>query len=127
MRFRLNKAKECLDDAENALESGSLLTSVNRAYYCILHAMRAVLAIDRFDSKKHMGVIAAFRQKYIKTGIFPMELSNTIRDAYDSRGNSDYEDFFEMSCEDAAKQVESAKAFFAAIETFLAETDNGSS
>jgi uncharacterized protein (UPF0332 family) len=33
--------------------------------------MRAVQALDGFDSKKHSGVISAFRKDYIKTGIFP--------------------------------------------------------
>ena len=32
----------------------------NRAYYSIFHAIRSVLALDGFDSKKHSGVISEF-------------------------------------------------------------------
>jgi hypothetical protein len=39
----------------------SFETAANRSYYCIFNAMRAVLSLDRFDSKKHSGIIDAFR------------------------------------------------------------------
>jgi len=50
--YRLDKARLFLEDAEKYLAMGSFLTSANRSYYSIFHAMRAVLAFDRFDSKK---------------------------------------------------------------------------
>lgn len=45
---------------------GELKTANNRAYYSIFHAMRAILALDEVDFKKHSGVIAYFRENYIK-------------------------------------------------------------
>ena len=45
-------------------------SAVNRAYYAIFHALRAVTALDGFDSGKHSGVIAYFNRDYIKNGIF---------------------------------------------------------
>jgi len=50
---RLDRARLFLQDAEKNLAIDSFLTSINRSYYCIYHAMRAVLALERFDSKKH--------------------------------------------------------------------------
>jgi uncharacterized protein (UPF0332 family) len=81
--------------------------------------MRAVLATDCFDSKKHSGIIATFRQKYIKTGIFPSEFSDVIRKAFENRGNSDYDDFFVISKEETSEQVESAATFLTAVETYI--------
>jgi uncharacterized protein (UPF0332 family) len=74
--FRLHQARECLQDAQ--APAISLKTVANRSYYCIFNAMRAVLALDRFDSKKHSGVIDSFRKGYIKTGIFPQKFSKVI-------------------------------------------------
>jgi uncharacterized protein (UPF0332 family) len=51
--IRLENATECLKDAENALSAEAYKNAANRYYYCIFHAMRAVLAYDAFDSKKH--------------------------------------------------------------------------
>ena len=69
--YRIEKAKECLENAEFSLEHSNYIVAINRSYYCILHAMRAVLALDGFDSQKHSGIISAFRQRYIKTELFP--------------------------------------------------------
>lgn len=72
----------------------------NRAYYAIFHAMRAVLVFDNFDSSKHSGVIAEFRRRYIKEGIFPAEISKMIGAAFTIRNASDYDDMFIASKDD---------------------------
>jgi len=41
-----------------------LKTANNRAYYCVFHAMRAVIALDEQDFKKLSGVISYFREHY---------------------------------------------------------------
>ncbi len=59
-RYRLDKAKECLRVAEYLIEPGEYLSILNRAYYAIFHAVRAVFALEGIDRKKHSGVIAYF-------------------------------------------------------------------
>jgi uncharacterized protein (UPF0332 family) len=100
---------------------GLLENSANRSYYCIFNAMRAVLSLDRFDSKKHSGVISAFQKDYIKTGIFPKEFSDIIGKAFDVRIDSDYGAFFLISKADVAAQVENAKTFLDAVEKYVNE------
>ena len=117
--LRLEQASSCIKDAEIMLGAASYKTAANRAYYCVFHAMRAVLAIDCFDSRKHSGVIAAFRERYIKTGIFPTGFSDIIKQSFDIRGKSDYEDFFEISKEETSKQVEEAKSFLITVEAYI--------
>ena len=55
---RLEIAHERLTTAKAMLELGDYKASANRLYYAIFSAMRAVLALDGFDSKKHSGIIA---------------------------------------------------------------------
>lgn len=112
---RLEKAHECYEDAYNTIKSGSYNNAANRAYYSIFHAMRAVLALDDFDSKKHSGIIAAFRQRYIKTGIFPVKYSETIELAFKIRSKSDYDDFYIISKSEVFEQIDNAKEFLDAI------------
>ncbi len=78
-KLRLDNANERLSFIPAILEIGDYKTAVNRAYYAIFYAMRAVLALDGFDSKKHSGIIAEFRKQYIKTGIFENDMSDIIR------------------------------------------------
>ncbi|MDR2578582.1 MAG: HEPN domain-containing protein [Chitinispirillales bacterium] len=116
---RLDKARECLQAAEKNLLMDLFQTSVNRSYYCIFHAMRAVLALERFDSKKHSGVISQFRKNYIKPGIFPTELSYIITNAFKDRNDCDYMDFYAVSKDDASSQFESAKVFLGAVDAYI--------
>ena len=66
---RLARTKEMLVSAEDNFKNDDLRTSLNRSYYAIFHAMRAMNCLDDFDSSKHSGVIAHFNQTYIKTGV----------------------------------------------------------
>jgi len=117
--FRLYQAKECLQSAEREFAANSFKTVANRSYYCIFHTMRAILALDRFDSRKHSGVIAAFRQRYIKTGIFSAKYSDIVGNAFEVRNESDYEDFYVVSKHDVEAQLENAKVFLAAVEEYI--------
>jgi uncharacterized protein (UPF0332 family) len=118
-RYRLEKAKEDLNNARVNLDNGFVKGSINRSYYAIFHATRAILALDFFDSRKHSGTIATFQKNYIKTGKFDKKYSDIIEDAFDIRNKSDYDDFYIISVEDAKEQLFSAKIFVKAVEEFL--------
>ena len=81
--------------------------------------MRAVLAFDLIDMKSHKGIISEFRRLYIKTKIFSEKLSNIITELVIIRTNSDYEDFYIISKEEAEEQMKKAKLFIKEIEKFL--------
>jgi len=120
-KFRLHQAGECLQTAQTILGAGDFKSAANRSYYCIFHAMRAVQAFDRFDSKKHSGVIDNFLKDYIRTGVFPQEFSKVIKSAFRVRLESDYEDFYVISRSKVTSQVENAKAFLEAVEKYISE------
>ena len=81
--------------------------------------MRAVLALDGFDSKKHKGVISYFNQHYVKTKIFPPSVSKIIDDAFNVRGNADYEDYYEVTAESAQEQINNAEYIISLIQPYL--------
>ena len=124
IKYRLEQARGCLDSAMREFGADAYDSAANRSYYCVFHAMRAVLATDTFDAKKHSGIISAFQQKYIKTGTFSPTFSKLIRNAFINRSKSDYEDFFVMTKEDVSELIDDAKTFLAAIEGYLKEMIN---
>ena len=81
--------------------------------------MRAVLALDGLDFKRHSGVIAEFRKSYIKTGVFDAELSHIIDSLKDVRQSSDYDDFYLISKEEVSQQVDNAEHFVSEVEVYL--------
>lgn len=81
--------------------------------------MRAVNALDGFDSSKHSGVIAYFNQNYVKQGIFLKEASKLIKLVSEKRENADYLDFFIASKEEADAQIKRAETFLEWVATYL--------
>lgn len=116
---QLEIAHERLTTAMAMLELGDYKASANRLYYAIFSAMRAVLALDGFDSKKHSGIIARFRQSYIKTGILDTEMSKIIDDLEVIREDSDYDDFYIILKEDVEIQAKRAEYFVSEVESYL--------
>lgn len=121
--YRIKQAEEMLEAAEGNLEIKQYKTSLNRSYYAIFHAIRAVNIMDGFDSSKHSGVIAHFNHNYLKDGKIDKSLSKIIKTAYYLREKSDYDDFFIASKADSEKQLLEAKKFVNVIKEFLSEFD----
>ncbi|MCL2436833.1 MAG: HEPN domain-containing protein [Clostridiales bacterium] len=118
-QYRLEKAKETYLTAFDNLAGSKYLDANNRAYYSIFHSMRALLALDGVDFKRHSGVISYFREKYIKTNIFDDKYSDIIGKASVIRGKSDYEDFYIASKDEAIEQVDNAKIFYEAVADYI--------
>lgn len=118
-RYRFSKAEEDIVAAEVLLDQSIYKSSINRSYYAIFHAMRAITALDEFDSSKHSGVIAFFNQNYVKTEIFDKNASKIIKGASLLREKSDYVDFYIASKQEAVDQLNSAKGFLIMIKTYL--------
>lgn len=69
-KLRLDIAKERITFSKEIFKIGDYKTVANRSYYAVFSAMRAVLALDNIDSKKHSGVISEFRKITLKLKYF---------------------------------------------------------
>lgn len=68
----------------------------------------------------HISAVSAyFRKEYIKTGIFDVELSDIIREAFDVRSDCDYDDYYIISKEEVVQQICNAERFCQEIESYL--------
>ncbi len=118
-KVRFEHSLQCLKTSQLLVDADDYKCAANRSYYAIFHAMRAVLAFDGYDVKKHSAVISKFRQLYIKTLIFPSNFSKIISILFNSRNDSDYDDFYLLSKEDVENQINNAKEFLNAIKLYL--------
>lgn len=121
MRYRLSMAKERLDSSKLLLEHASYKDSIGRSYYAMFIAVRAILALDGLDFKKHAGVIFEVQREYVKTKIFDVKYSKYLSQAFQIRNNTDYADFFVVSEGEAEEQYERAQDFYKAIAHYLTE------
>ncbi|MBQ6707655.1 MAG: HEPN domain-containing protein [Clostridia bacterium] len=118
-KARLSHAEDCLREAKLLLEANEFKGAANRAYYAAFHSLRSVLILDEFDSKKHSGIIAKFRENYLKTELFSKEISDYISSLFRVRSASDYDDFYIISKDEAKSQVEKAEIILEQIKLFL--------
>lgn len=123
-QYRLDRAKQDLSDAEFNYQAHRYLNANNRAYYSIFHAIRAVLALEKVDFKRHKDVLAYFNQHYIKTEIFPKMISKKISLASKIREDSDYDDEFIPTDEETKIQIETAKELIELVEGHLESQKN---
>lgn len=117
--YRIQRSDEDLSVAELLFGEKQYRIANNRAYYSIFHALRAVLILDGFDSSKHSGIIAEFRRRYIKGGMFSSEMSKMIGTAFTIRNASDYDDMFIASAAETEEQIKNAQYVNTQIKEYL--------
>ena len=118
-KYRLEQSKENLEEAEALFNINKYKGASNRAYYAIFHAIKAILALDEIDFKKHSAVIAYFNKEYVSKDIFSKELGKRISEARFFREKSDYVDFYIVTKEECKLQIETAKLMIESAVNFI--------
>lgn len=124
-KYRIDTARETLNVAKECLENKHYKDSINRSYYASFYAARAVLALERIDFKRHKDVIAYFNKNYVATGIFEKDMGRKLARLQQKREQSDYDDFFIASKEEAQKQYNNAEHIISAIIEYLRKNNSG--
>lgn len=117
--YRIGRAQEELKGSKLLFANNLYKQAVNRSYYAIFHATRAVLALDKYDSKKHSGIISHFNHHYIAKNKIEKEYSKILMSAYKIRNHSDYDDFYIIDKEEAGNQLIHAEKFVNRIMEYL--------
>ena len=119
--YRIRNAVETLGVAALCLESQHYKDSINRSYYAAFYAIKAVLALEEIDFKRHKDAVAYFNKTYVATEIFSRETGKKLGRLKQERESSDYDDFYVASLTDATDQYNSAKLIIDEIEKYLAD------
>lgn len=119
--YRISQAKDSLEVADLTFERGLYKDSINRSYYAAFYAIKAVLALEEVDFKRHKDVMGYFNKTYVATEKFPKELGRKIGKLQQLREKSDYDDFYLASRIVAERQVQSAKQVMGETIKFLRE------
>ena len=117
--FTLERAKEDLNYAAKCIDENNLRFAVDRAYYTIYHAIRAVVLLGQKDFKQEAELIAYFNENYIKASLFPSDLYNLISGVQRVKNMNAYDDMYAVSVYEAEKQAESAKLIYNLIEKYI--------
>jgi len=123
-KYRLQRAQEEYETAELLYKENKLLAANNRAYYSIFYAIRAVLAMEKKDFKRHKDVLAYFNHNYIKPEIFPRIIGKKIVLASKVREDSDYDEEYQPSADTTKLQIETANELIKLVQEYLNKFSN---
>jgi uncharacterized protein (UPF0332 family) len=119
VRLYIRNAHEMLEVAALNLSEDFHGSAVNRAYYAIFYAANALLVTQGLARSKHSGVIAAFRERFVRTGLIEVEYSDVYGRVMENRHVSDYEIEVPVERQVAAKALEDAHRFVERSEQFF--------
>ena len=118
-RLRLEQARETLEEADALREHGLWRGLINRSYYAMFYAVLALGVFKQVVLTKHSQAIAFFDKEFVKTGIFPRELSRSLHLGFDQRQVNDYGDIWTASQTEAETVFSEARLFVESIDGYL--------
>jgi uncharacterized protein (UPF0332 family) len=118
-QYRIQQAKDTLNEAEILAREESWRGTINRAYYAMFYTVLALVVVKGFSTSKHTGVLSFFDREYIKSGIFPESLSKQLHLAFERRQAQDYGEFVIVDENIAQETISNAVEFVDLIDTYL--------
>ncbi len=117
----LNFANERLNAARVLLERNMLVDAVNRAYYAIFYAARAMLNVLGYDAKTHSGIVSEFGLRIVKEKLVPEKYAQILRRAFELRETSDYVIGAVFGREEVDELIKNVSDFVEMAEKFVNE------
>lgn len=109
--YRLERARQTLEEAEALLQMGHANACVNRLYYACFYAVLALLLTRNVSARKHHHVQMLLHRDYVKTGLVTVAMGRHYDLLFNSRQEGDYADFAVFKVEDVQPWLEPTKSF----------------
>jgi uncharacterized protein (UPF0332 family) len=119
VNYRLQRAREALDEAKIMFKAGRINTYVNRLYYACFYAVSALLLTRNFSTSKHGYLRSLMHREFVKTGLIPKELGDHFDLLFDNRLKGDYADFIRFKAEQVADWLKPTEEFVAHIDRLI--------
>ncbi len=121
IKYRLERAKDTLDDANILAEKSKWNSTINRLYYAAYYAITALLLNSDFKATTHNGTKSLFSEHFIKNGIFPEEVGKTYSQLFTWRQKGDYTDLFDFTEEKVVPYFEPVERLIHLVEQAVIE------
>jgi uncharacterized protein (UPF0332 family) len=111
----LARAKESLTSADLLFSHGQLADAVSRLYYCVYHAVRALLLSRGLEPKSHEGALRLLNLHFTKPGVLDAETSHIFTRLMKYREEADYNPSYVFTKDDYARFKLEADSLFEKI------------
>jgi uncharacterized protein (UPF0332 family) len=117
--LEFENALESLEDSRIALNNERFKNSINRSYYAVFHAAKALLLKKGIITHKHDSTIQQFGLHYVVNDNFDKNIAKIINRLEEDRTESDYSISSYFDYEDAEYNLEKAELFIDECMQFL--------
>ena len=114
-------AEQALATAQVNRDVGDFRAAVNRAYYAIFYTASAMLLSVGVERRKHSGVLSAFREHFIKSGMIESDYSSVYGESLVIREDADYAVDIPIDSDMAGVALDQARRFVRRMREFLIE------
>lgn len=121
VKYRLDRAKETLEDAQLLIESKRWNSAINRLYYSAFYAVIALLLNENHKTTTHNGVKSIFSEQFIKKNIISQEFGKRYSQLFTWRQKGDYADLFDFTEEKVLPYYDFVKKFILQIEKIITD------
>ena len=91
IQAEMRKARRALETAKVDLDAGDSAASVNRSYYAMYYAARAMLQNAGMNvPKTHSALIGEFSRRFVEAGLLPKQLGRNFNKIEEQRRYVDY-------------------------------------
>ena len=117
--YRIEKSDATFSDVLKTIEFGMYNTAANRLYYAFFYAATALLISKGVEAHRHSGLQAMIHLHFVKTGLLTSEDGLLMRQLFNLRQESDYDDFVEITYENLEPLVSRTKDLIDKIKTLV--------
>lgn len=111
VQYRLERARESLEEATLLFDTGHLHTYVNRLYYACFYAVSALLLSQGQTTSKHTHLRSLLHKDFVRSGQIPTDMGQFFDLLYNNRQKGDYSDLVVFKPEQVGPWLKQATAF----------------
>jgi len=101
------------------IDNGDCDSAVSRTYYAMFYCAEAALLTKGLTFSSHKGVLSAFSEHFIKTGVFAKEMGRSLNLAFEKRQLGDYEYTFSVERDEAESLLNDGRDFVRQVSNWL--------
>ena len=119
IEYRIQRAKETIQEVKMALEHNRLNLAENRIYYGMFYMVQALALKHNLKTSKHAQLLGWFNKEFVRTRQIDVALGKVYQSGFEKRQEGDYQDFVTFSKEEVESDLSNMMRFLDAVEALI--------
>lgn len=115
-KYRMERAKESLEEAKLLGNKSHWNTTANRLYYACFYCASSYLVINNYQASTHSGIKNAFNKELIKSGLIEPKYGLLYNKLFNLRQDADYRDYRDVTEQEIRPMIDQVGALIEHIK-----------